>query len=266
MRIPARFVALVCLVTLSFCVTATEPQAAAPGAKPLLDGMAAMQMSLAALRPSLGDGSISRIEFDSGRGEWRFQVDRGPDKMPPTLVVTLDEATGAVCAHDPASGRCVAEGSAAAQLKQARERRAAMAEAVRHPAPDLQGVMMALVRYQATSKDGYLHANRMPLYVSVSWPEGSREVDLSSDAIHKLADSGLKLFPGSAWPTPKDGRMPAATSMRMSVGLPMSRPDGNYDVQYGFYCGDLCASWHTAVLHHDASGWHVVSSHRDGIS
>ena len=30
--------------------------------------------------------------------------------------------------------------------------------------------MMALIRYQAQAKDGYLHANRMPLYVSLGWP------------------------------------------------------------------------------------------------
>lgn len=267
MRILARCVGLVCLIGLSFCVTAAQPQSAVSGAKPLLDGMAAMQASLAALGPSLGsgDGSIGAMDFDPVRGEWRFQLDRSRDKTPPTLIVTLDEATGVVCAHDPASGRCVAQGSAAVQLREARERRAAMEDAVRHLPPELQGVMIALLRYQVTAKDGYLRANRMPVYVSMSWPDGSRQVDLSGDAIRGLADTGLALFPGSAWEAPRS-QEPTGVTMRMGVGLPMRRADGDYNVQYGFYCGTLCASSHTAVLHHDAAGWHVVSSRMDAIS
>jgi hypothetical protein len=50
------------------------------------------------------------------------------------------------------------------------------------------------------------------------------------------------------------------------VGLPTHRQDGDYEVKYGFYCGSLCASWHTAVLHRDAKGWHVLCSRMDAIS
>jgi len=253
-------VAWICLLALS-CGLAVA-QEAPP--KPLLDGMTAMQSALAALRPEVGDASVSGLEFDPARGIWHFRLDREPGKSPASLVVTLDEATGAVCAHDPASGRCVAQGNVATQLQQTRERRAAQDDAVLHPPPDLQGVMVALVRYQATAKDGYVHANRMPLYVSMSWPAGDRQLDLSAEAIRRLADTGLKLFPGSAWPA--GNAPPPLTMMRMSVGLPMRRQDGDYDVQYGFYCGDLCASWHTAVLRHDAGGWHVLTSRMDGIS
>ena len=252
-----------CLAWICFAVL--PPGLALAGAlpaRPVLDGMAAVQASLAAL-PQIGDGSISAIEYDAARGVWHFRLDRDPADGPASLEVTLDEATGAVCAHDPATGQCVAQGSVAAELRAARERRAAQQDAVRRPAPDLQGVMVALVRYQATAKDGYVRQNRMPLYVSMDWPEGDRQLDLSPVAIHRLADTGLQLFPGSAWPT---GKAPAdLTMMRMGVGLPMRRPDGDYDVRYGFGCGSLCGSSHSAVLRHDAGGWHVLASHMDAI-
>lgn len=255
-----------CFAWIVFAVLPSGLAALAQGApaKSLLDGMTAMQTSLAVLRPSLGDGAVSGLEFDPARGVWHFRLDRDPGRAPASLEVTLDETTGAVCARDAASGQCVAQGSATAQLKEARERRVATEDAVRHPAPDLQGVMVALVRFQATAPDGYVHANRMPLYVSMSWPDGVRQLDLSPDAIHRLGDTGLQLFPGSAWPSGK--HPPDLTMMRMGVSLPMRRQDGDYDVQYGFWCGTLCASSHTAVLRHDANGWHVVTSRMDAIS
>ncbi|SEI44678.1 hypothetical protein [Frateuria terrea] len=261
MRNLCRCLAWICFAILPAGMAAHAQRAPA---KPLLDGMAAMQTSLAALHPEVGDGAISAITFDSASGVWHFRLDRDPGKNPASLEVTLDETTGAVCAHDPASGQCVAQGSAAAQLREARERHAAQEDAVLHLAPDLQGVMIALVRYQVTAEDGYLHANRMPVYVSMSWPDGSRKLDLSPAAIQRLADSGLRLFPGSAWPSGK--APPDATMMQMSVGLPMRRQDGDFDIQYTFWCGALCASWHTAVLRHDANGWHVLTSRMDAIS
>jgi hypothetical protein len=52
----------------------------------------------------------------------------------------------------------------------------------------------------------------------------------------------------------------------MWTGLPTRRDDGDYDVQYGFWCGTLCASDHAAVLRHDGTAWHVVSSVMNSIS
>src|SRR5690348_18424269 len=112
MRNGKRCVAWICFAILPSCLTALAQGAPA---KPLLDGMAAMQSSLAALRPEIGDATVSGIEFDPAHGVWHFRLDRDPSKAPASLVVTLDEATGAVCAHDPASGQCVAQGSVAAQ-------------------------------------------------------------------------------------------------------------------------------------------------------
>lgn len=260
-----RWLIWICLPLLSLGPPAYVD--AAIQAKPVLDSMMAMQLSLGALRPTLGDGAVGAMNFDAASGVWQFRFDRGPGTNPATLEISLDESTGAVCAHDPVlpAGTCFARGGVAAQLKQARDERAAMEEAVQHPPPDLQGVMMALIRYQAQAKDGYLRANRMPLYVSLGWPDGSRQLDLSREAIGQLADLGLKIFPASAQPASHE-IIPEASRMRMGVGLPMHRKDGDYEVKYGFSCGSLCASSHTTVLRHDAKGWHVVSSRMDSIS
>lgn len=265
MRTVTGWLVWICLPLLSFGPS-VHAQAATP-AKPVLNGMAAMQLSLGVLRPTLGDGVVGAMNFDAASGVWQFRFDRGQGWTPVTLEITLDESTGAVCAHDPAlpSGTCFARGSAATQLKQARDERTALEDAIQHPAPDLQGVMMALIRYQAHAKDGYLRANSMPLYVSLGWPDGSRRLDLSKDAIRQLADLRLKIFPASAQ-TASQEIVPEASRMVMSVGLPMHRQDGDYEVKYGFYCGRLCASWHTAVLHRDAKGWHVLSSRMESIS
>lgn len=263
MRNLVRCFAWVCLPLLQFALAA-HAHGAMP-LKPLLGTMMAIQVSLGALQPKLGDGVVGAIRFDPATGVWQFRFDRGQGTAPPTLEITLDESTGEICAHVPASGTCVARGSAAAQLKEARDKRAAQDEAVQHPAPDLQGVMIALVRYQAQAKDGYLRANPMPLYVSLNWPDGSRSIDLSEAAIRQLAGIGQKVFAASALLAPSKGT-PEATRMVMSVGLPLPRTDGDYDVYYGFYCGVLCASWHMAVLHWDGKGWHVLISRMTGIS
>jgi hypothetical protein len=141
MRTSARCIGMICLMLLSLCVMARQAQPANPhGAEPLLDAMAVLQISQQALGPAMGtgDGSIDGLAFDPARAEWHFQFAGFGDKTHGSVIVTLNETTGAVCAHDPASSRCIAQGSATAQLNEARERRAAMEEAVRHPAPDLQ--------------------------------------------------------------------------------------------------------------------------------
>lgn len=263
MRHVSRLFASICLLMMSLGSTATA--GSAESAKPLLDGMTAVQSSLGALAPKLGDGTVASVNFDTTRGEWQIRFYRSPGATPAELEIALDEATGDVCARAPDAKTCFARGNVAALLEQVRDQRAAQEDAVLHPPPDLQGVMTALIRYQATAKDGYLRANRMPLYVSLSWPDSRRPLDLSEAAIGQLADLRLKLFPGSAAPaSPKNAV--SIGFMTMGVNLPLRRKDGDYDVNYGFYCGMLCASWHAAVLHRDAKGWHVVSSHMNAIS
>lgn len=237
-------------------------------ADPLFDPMTAMQTAMAALAPTFsGDASIGAIEFDPARSEWHFTVDRPTAKLLPRALVTLDERTGRVCARDREAARvaCAIRGDVSASLDTLRRQRVAIAKALAHPPPDLQGMMGALIRYQALNPEGYLHQNRMPVYVSMSWPDHRLPLDLSTEEIDKLRDVGLPLHPGSALPK-RDPRAVNRGLMAMSVSLPLRRADGDYDVQYGAVCGSLCGSWWAAVMHHDATGWHVISTQMNAIS
>lgn len=53
--------------------------------------------------------------------------------------------------------------------------------------------------------------------------------------------------------------------MVMGVGLFMCWKDGDYDVNYGFYCGMLCVFWYVVVLYYDGKGWYVVLLYMNGI-
>ena len=124
--------------------------------------------------------------------------------------------------------------------------------------PDLQGVMKAVLRQQA-DVDAHLATSRMPLYVSIRDHAGKGMIDLSPESILALEHTGFLLLPGSAWQPPSDDTR-VGTAMQLSLDTPAKRPDGDYDVAFGYWCGKACSSQYDAVLRHDASGWHVLSS------
>lgn len=235
---------------------------------PLLDHLKAMNLAFETLRPKFGpqDGNVS-ADFDETRREWVVRIDRGERRTPRFLAVSIDETSGEVCARAPATEGCVAQAEASAQLEAERDRRAALEEAKRNPPPDLQGAMAALIRYQASAAGGYLRANRETrLYVSMHSTRDGRPIDLSAATIRSLHDLHIAIFPGSEWLPPKEAGRHVGTEMTLGIRLPTRRADGDYEVQYGFWCGTLCASSHTAVLRYGAEGWRVVSSVMDSIS
>lgn len=249
--------ALALLVT--FGVHAQEPQ-------PLLDGMQAIQLGTAAVdaRSGRGDSTIHGPDFDQASKEWRMMIERGEATASRRFFVSVNEASGLVCVHELPASDCAARDDAAVALQAARDKRRGLAEAALNPPPDLQGVMLALIRHQLES-GGYLASNRMPLYVALKSPKDETMIDLSPESIRSLSDTGLDLMPGSAWKPPQSAGH-VGTTMHMGVGTPTRRPDGDYDITFGFWCGTLCASSHTAVLRYDQSGWHVLSSVMTGIS
>jgi hypothetical protein len=234
--------------------------------QPLLDGMEAMQAGFAAVESKFGrgDANVNGPDFDQTTTEWRMVIERGEAATYHRFLVTIDESSGVVCVREAPAPDCVARGDATVALKAARDKLQALAEAALNPPPDLQGVMVAVIRHQMAS-GGYLASNRMPLYVSLKSPKDDTMIDLSPESIQSLGDTGLQLMPGSAWKAPPNGTHVGAT-MNMGVGTPTRRPDGDYDITFGFYCGSLCASGHKAVLRRDASGWHVISSVMESIS
>lgn len=112
---------------------------------------------------------------------------------------------------------------------------------------DIPRMTEALIRHDLASDKTYIGANRnFRFFVTVGG------ADLSNDAIQRLADTGVQFFPGSQWHQGAD--------MRLDIGVPTLKGDGNYEVSYGCYCGPLCASSDRAVMTHDAGGWHVLKS------
>ncbi len=118
----------------------------------------------------------------------------------------------------------------------------------------------ALIRHELSDAKSYMYGNRkFPFYVSVAG------LDIPPEVIANLADTGVSFFPGSAWTAPTDSKVRMDRIMSMNIGILRPRPDGNYDVSFGFYCGSLCGSGNTAVMSHDASGWHVIGSKMNRI-
>lgn len=233
--------------------------------QPLLDAMQASQLGSAAVeaKAGRGDSTINGPDFDQASNEWRMMIERGEGDTYRRFFVSLNESSGLVCVHELAS-ECAARDDVTLALQDARGKRRGLADAAVNPPPDLQGVMIAVIRHQLDS-GGYLASNRMPTYVSLDAPDGDSAIDLSPDSIRSLGETGLQLLPGSAWKAPHGGAQGHA-AMRMGVGTPTRRADGDYDITFGFWCGLLCASSHTAVLRHGTSGWQVISSEMKWIS
>ena len=234
--------------------------------QPLLDGMQVMDAASAAVNSRFGpaDSSMNGPDFDQATSEWRMVIERGEGSTYHRFLVTINESSGVVCVRESPATDCLTQGDATAALTAARDKLRAVAEAALNPPPDLQGVMVAVIRNQMGS-GGYLASNRMPLYVSLKSPKDNTMIDLSPESIRLLRDTGLQLMPGSTWKAPPSGTH-VGTTMNLGVGTPLLRPDGDYDITFGFYCGGLCASGHKAVLRRDAAGWHVISSVMESIS
>jgi hypothetical protein len=116
----------------------------------------------------------------------------------------------------------------------------------------LQEVAIVLIKNQLASQS-YMRANRtMAYYVTIG------ETDLSAGSIDRLSGHGVVFLPGSAW---SEGK-----GMKMDIGAPVLRPDGDFDVIHGYACGMRCSSVHKAVMRHSRNGWTVVSSEMALIS
>jgi hypothetical protein len=112
---------------------------------------------------------------------------------------------------------------------------------------DLDEMAVALVQSQLTSGTSYMHQNgRLAFFISIGGQ------DISAAAATRLTAPGTTILPSSAWIEGK--------GMRMDIGLPELRPDGDFDVGYAFYCGIRCASTHQAVMRHDEHGWSFIAS------
>ena len=130
-----------------------------------------------------------------------------------------------------------------------------------HATDDAIAAAEALLRHDAATDHTYLHDNGAHFRYFVA----AGGVDLPAEALSRLRDTGLMFLPGSSWKQPEQGTH-VGRDMQVTIGEPKLLPDGTFEINYNFYCGPLCASTNSAILRHDASGWHVVATRLKAIS
>lgn len=122
---------------------------------------------------------------------------------------------------------------------------------------DTSGAAEALIRWHVSTQK--IRAGEARFYVSV---DGH---DLPREAIAALKDTGIDFRPTNSF-KPENPTQHVGADWRITIGPLVRRDDGDYEVQWGYYCGSLCAARSTAIVRHESSGWRVVSSAWQWIS
>jgi hypothetical protein len=209
--------------------------------------------------------SITSIHFEPSTREWAIAVDASIDiNTTEHFTAALNESTGLACLRLPPAMGCVVQANIQQKVADAQAKAEAEAVARKYPAPDLQQLAEALIRYQYGAEQAAENgAAGSRYFVTLPSPDAKGTVDLAADEIASLKRDGIETQPGSSW---KRGAFNAGRDMLFTIGLPVRRSDGNYDVSYSSFCGMLCAAWYTAVMRHDQAGWHVVSTVKTAVS
>ena len=230
---------------------------------PILSQMQAVDLSSRVARqvPGVTDLVIAPMPYEAANHRWvtLFKPNTGNG-----FIVTLDESTGEICALFEHQDNCAAKGSASDEIAKVETAAKASEEAKLHPPPDLEDLWLTLLLKISPGTPSPADYGRT-WYVSVSMG-GDKPVDLPATAIAKAQIPGIKILPASAAPSSSVGTGATQGDYHIGIGIPLKRPDGNYDVTYGYYCGAVCAASMTAVMSHDHWGWHIVSSRRNWVS
>jgi hypothetical protein len=241
--------------------------AAANDVPPILSAQMAMDIALKLAGEATHSHTYSTqaIRFEPSTREWVVDIEASVgSNSTKRFVATVNESTGLACLQLTPTVGCVVQANIHQTVVEAQAKAEAEVIARKYPAPDLQQMAEVLIRHQCgaeqSPKGG---AIRSRYFVSLPSPDAKGFVDLSPEIMASLKRDGIETYPGGAW---KQGGASVSFDLQFSVGLPVRRSDGNYDVPYGYYCGPLCAGWFTAVMKHDAAGWHVVSTVMNAIS
>ncbi len=117
-----------------------------------------------------------------------------------------------------------------------------------HPPPGSQYAMAeVLLRHELAAPRSHLgpRGARCPCYVVV----GAQ--DLPRERAAALADTGVTFLPGSAWT--------AGKGLRVHIGLPRTRWNGNFDVAVGYDCdAQACRETASSIVRYDGSRWRVI--------
>jgi hypothetical protein len=231
---------------------------------PILGQMQAIDISSRVARqvPGATDMVITAMPYEVANHRWvtLFKPNTGDG-----FIVILDENTGDICALFEHQDKCAAKGSATEEIAKAKAVVKASEDAKLHSPPDLEDLWLTVLLKMAPSTTPTPGSYGTTWYVSVS-TGGDKPVDLPATAIAKTKIPGITILPASAAPTGTVGSSVKQGDYHIGIGIPLKRPDGNYDVTYGYYCGVLCAGSMTAVVSHDHWGWHIVSSRPNWVS
>jgi hypothetical protein len=257
--VPLALVAQLCIWA---CAVQAQADPPSPEASAHLQMMEAVDAAIAtsSLAVNSENYTISGPRFDPRTRQWSvwFQHSDG-SLLTRDFFVTVDENSGKVCMLYEVGASCVAEGSVAERLRVAIAKAKALEVSKSSPAPDVEGLVVALLRHEAAAADSYLSSNRtFRFYLSLRRANPVLASDLSPEVFGKLKDTRLTFLPGSLWKSP--GEVAVSQDAMLNIGEPLPRADGDYDVVFNYYCGGLCGSTSAAVMRHDELGWHVLSS------
>jgi hypothetical protein len=231
---------------------------------PILPQMQAIDLSSRVARqvPGVTDLVITPMPYEAANHRWvtLFKPNTGDG-----FIVILDENTGDICALFEHQDKCVAKGSATEEIAKVKAVAAASEDAKLHPPPDLEDLWLTVLLKMAPSTTPSPGSQASTWYVSVS-TGADKPVDIPATAIAKAQIPGITILPASAAPSGSMSNSATQGNYHIGIGIPLKRPDGNYDVTYGWYCGVVCGSSVTAVMSHDQWGWHIVSSRRNWVS
>jgi hypothetical protein len=132
-------------------------------------------------------------------------------------------------------------------------------------APDIDGLLIVLLQSFAPDPAQSIQPSAL-WYITVADADGTRH-DPSPGVLGSVHIWNIRMVGGSGAPeanafltkTPRQ-------LMHYTIEAPRPRQDGNYEVSYAYYCGSLCAAGFTAVMSHDAQGWHILSTNMEWIS
>jgi hypothetical protein len=133
------------------------------------------------------------------------------------------------------------------------------------PPPDLEDLWLTVLLKISPGTTPSGRSSGGTWYVSVS-AGGDKPVDLPATAIAKAQIPGIKILPASAAPSGSMGSGATQGDYHIGIGIPLKRPDGNYDITYSYYCGVVCAASMTAVVSHDHWGWRIISIRTNWVS
>ncbi len=117
---------------------------------------------------------------------------------------------------------------------------------------DRSEIAFAIINHEVANPTSYLRSNQMVYYVQI---DGS---DPRAAFLKRLEHFPVQFHAMSDFASPE--------GMKLSIGPFKPRKDGSFDVSYGYYCGPLCASSHSARLKRKGDTWQVLSTKMNWIA